>query len=616
MKMRSNLKYFFIGLLIILPSIFDCEKFLFIRYYSLIGSFALAMLFALESKKRINIPAFAVLLIYTVSFVIHYNFSVNGYNARLHFAEYGFYFLILLYVSSAKWDKGKLFITISHAVIVSGIVQIIYSLDDFAGRAGRIEGNTHYPNFLSLLFIAGVVSSAFLIIRYFSQGRKLRGLVYGLTGILLLYADFRTGSRNIIVLLPLAAFLIIFAYKKRMAVIGLTAAVLLMLLIPSNAQHRFFHEREINPYGVQRANIYKQTAGIALRNLPMGIGYNNLSYYTLKNNFPVEGRIARFGSHAKIAHNEYLEWFVSAGIFGLAIMLVFLYAFIGFIRRSNLKLPGKFILIILSLFFIMSVFDNALYLPYNAVVFFICMGALFRHFKANPGLLYKITVIIVFAILVITNAIDIYAHYKTKPINETLSSSEDITDENYEYITEKVLTLYALTGKPQYIESHIIVSEQLFKNTNSVKYFQNILDDYGMLLSSFPMEYRYYLTYSDFLMKYKNTVLRKNNSINEMIELNYQKGIDLNPRNPFYRYAFARYHLEQGDTAGAVSHLEKAIEYEPYFIRGIMLLNSLSDNPQLMQRQYEIMDSLPELLGKAKTQYEYKLLEYGENSVN
>ena len=344
MRILNNYgKYIFLFIIIILPSIFNCEHFMFIRYYALLNLSGWLLIYFAERERKINIYAISVFLLYIIIFTIHYNYSVNPYNSRLHFAEYAVYFTALVFISSIEWKKTRIFYTIASALSLSAVIQVFYSLPQIISGMNRIEGNTSYPNFLSLLLIGGITALIFISIRIFKLNRKSLFLTIPLT-LLLFFFLVKTGSRNIIVLIPFVAFFIVFTFKKRFSLIMLFVILILMLIIPSKSKNRMFHEAEINPYGVQRINIYKQAVNIGIDNLPFGIGYGNFHYYSLKNNFPVEGRIGRYAAHAKIAHNEYLEWFVNAGILGIILLISFLLIVIRYIyKKKKISLEDKFI---------------------------------------------------------------------------------------------------------------------------------------------------------------------------------------------------------------------------------------------------------------------------------
>lgn len=604
----NNIKYFLIGLLIILPSLFNSESFLFIRYYSLMGSISLFLIHKTRNRQNINMPVFFILTGYLITCALYYNFSVNSYNIRMHFAEYGFYMYAMLIIASIDWNARKLFKTLSHALIVSGLIQIAYSLGDLGRGAGRIEGNTAYPNFLSLLLIAGLAASIYLIIEQWIREKNKWGIVYIMPLLILLFGIFRTGSRNILILIPLMLFTVVFFYRKKWALIGLAAAVIIIVLVPSHSKYRLLHEKENNPYGVQRINIYKQVTGIAARH-PLGIGYNNLQYFTLQNNFPVEGRVGRYAANARIAHNEYLEWLVNTGLAGIILFVILLFYIIRFIGRNKLNNAlNKLVLTLIILFAIMSLFDNALYLPYNAMPLFICMGLLFNGRTHGNRPVMRYAVIIMLICLWIVNITDIYAHHRINKINRQLKNSEmDVS--GYRNINNELSLLHVITGKPQYVVSQIRISEILYNKTNEVQYFQHMLDNYNYLFKSYPMEFTHYLSYARLLQKYRHSLLRMNDNLPEKIDRSYGQAIQLCPFNPFYRYEYSRFLLSEEDTAAAVSQLNTAIQNEPNFISGINVLYNITGN-KLYERQLDsIYKNYKNLSDNAVTDYERMLLK-------
>lgn len=608
-NIKNNIIYILLFVIILIPSIFDCEEFIFIRIFALFINIVLLVLIIRKRNISFRIIPLLILGIYIVSSLYHYLFSVNAYNIRIHFNEYSIYFLLPIVFSLLKLNKDKYVKYIFHAIIISGIIQIIFSLPQLFGGASRIEGLTPYPNFLSFYLILAFSACLYFSLKMLIDRKKI-GLLYIILGIFILFMTFKTGSRNIFILLPASILIITFIFNKRAAVAMFALSIIIILILPSNARNRLFNEAEINPYGVQRENIYKQTFKIGLKNLPMGVGYNNLNYYTLRDNFPVEGRVGRYAASAKVAHNEYLEWFANAGLFGLIVLLLLLYSVIWFFRSKNKSREDKLVISFITLFAIFSLIDNALYLPMCAIVFVIMLAYLFTNQRAIEYRIIKIIIIvlILFNIFVSISDIILYKYYYNV-LEKIKGNYQEMSIDELKVLSADIYTMFNIDGKPDRMEKKLIVDKYTFTESGYADDFYSIINDYSTLTKYEKMNYRHYLGMTQLFRKYKSTILMRNSNNDSIINDNYLKAIELNPYNPFLRYEYANYLLFVNDTILAENQLKRAIFDEPYFINGHKKLYELKGKEKYEKEILFSEEEINQLKDKANTEYEKNLLK-------
>ncbi len=608
-RIKNNIVYILLFIIILIPSIFDCEEFMFIRAFALFINIILLIFIIRQRNISFRIIPLLILGIYILSSLYHYLFSVNAYNIRLHFNEYSIYFLIPVIISLLKFNKDKYIKYVFHAIIIGGIIQILFSLPQLFAGANRIEGLTPYPNFLSFYLVLAFSACLYFALRMLVEKKKM-GIIYIVLGIFILFMTFKTGSRNIFILLPAGILLISFIFNKKIAITMFILSIIIILILPSNAKNRLFNEAEINPYGVQRENIYKQVLKIGVRNLPMGIGYNNLNYYALKDNFPVEGRVGRYAASAKIAHNEYLEWFANAGVLGILILLLLLYAVIWFIRNRGKSKENKLIISFIILFSIFSLIDNALYLPMCATIFVIMLAYLFNKQMTVKYRIIQIIVIIiiVFNIFVSISDIVLFKYYYNV-LEKIKGNYQEMSMDELRSLSAGIHTIFNIDGKPDRIEKKLIVDKYIFTESGYVDDFYSIISDYSTLIKYDKMNYGYYLGTAQLFVKYKSTILRRNSGNDSIINDNYLKAIELNPYNPFLRHEYADYLLSINDTTLAENQLVVAIFDEPYFLNGYRKLYELTNDEKYMEKIISLEKKSEQLSKIAKIEYEKNLLK-------
>lgn len=597
-------------LLLSIPVIFSVlnfESFILLRYAAIVSGLMTVIWVILNNKKKVYLstPFLAFAGLFLLVNFLHFLFSKNPYNIRMYFTEFSVYIFIALYFSSGeiKENFDEMF---SVGIITASMLQGVYSVPQLIAGASRIEGNSNYPNFLSMLFSAGILSSIFMIRKYW---KKPLSVVYALFAAAAVFLAFRTGSRNVAVLLPAAIFILFFFLDRKKAVIISAAAIILLLIIPNPVRNRLIFESASNPVSVQRPKIYRQCIGIFLKNPLIGIGYNNLEKYSMKTNFPVEGRVGRYAAHAEIAHNEYIEWCVNNGIFGIAMWVII---FIMFLKSLYEAEKGRQLFTgIVFVYLCASVFDNSLYMPFNASIFFIAVGvSAQKSHRIEFSKVLKYAVVILALFVTASAAVDIAAAADTRNMQNEFKNASSLKE--YEKIEKRLERDFLMTVNPEFLRSGLAVAEKMFLLDNGVDRFYGMLDAYTVLGKIDEYNYMNHVSYARFLQRYKMSVLRRNENIDSLICAEYENAVALNPHNPFLRTEYARYLLIEGDTAQAEEQLKTAVKDEPNFLKGYRLYVEITGAEKsnfYINEIKRINDSISALRKNAKTEYERMLLD-------
>ncbi|PIP13824.1 MAG: hypothetical protein COX48_03155 [bacterium (Candidatus Stahlbacteria) CG23_combo_of_CG06-09_8_20_14_all_34_7] len=575
--MSKKFESLLIFLLIASASIFDCENFIFIRIFSLTTASILIFYLFKRKLNQSNLFLDIFLFLFIVSFALNYSFSVNKYNVRIYFAEYAGYFALMYLVNNFK-EKRDIMAILPYGLIASSLIQILYSIPQIIRGDARIDGNGGYANFMGFHLLLGILSTVHLLKKAINEKKSILVILIGILLMLLSYMALRTGSRNIIILAPIIVIFSLWGLRKKYVFIILTAIILLIVLIPNGSIERLLNEGKNNPYGTQRINIYKQVIDISLNHPFIGIGRNNLPLYSLETNFPVEGGVSRYGVHAEIAHSEYLEWIVGQGMFGLAMLLMMLIMFIIFER--NKKYSGenkKYLLFLILLYVFYGFIDNALYLPYNAVAFFILIALImpYSDVKAKQIKIEKYIIPVFLLIMLIFISLDIFVYfYSKKLVNEPKKLTGE-TENDLSIYNEMLKTAYicaVMSNNPRYFKYSFQINEKIFEKSGFVSDFYCALNALELYQKYDRRNHNTYLEAARFLIKYNETVLRKNENVDSMVLGLYEKAIKLNPFNPFLREEYAEYLISIFDTNYACMQMESAIANENNFIRGYLFL--------------------------------------------
>ncbi len=431
---------------------------------------------------------FVPIAIFVVSSFIATIFSPAFFSSIPGFIEYFSYFLFFLSLLILKPGKKKFLLLI----FIFSLVELIVCFTEIKGA--RVSGTYNYASYIVIPLFFGLLYS-------FSIKRKT---IKFILMALFLGTALLTGSRIVFVLILTLPFLI---FEKKILWTIVPVLILAALLIPNPVGRRIKGKADI--YSYQRPNLWKQAIKTALDRPITGWGHRNFEKVSLKYNFPVKGRYARA---AKIAHNQFLQYFADGGIiFLFAYMLLFYVFFLNF-RNMN-RMERTFIALIL----IHSLFDNPIYLPTNFLMF---LSVLYISGKKNQeyhiNLSHSIRRLI--PLLAIIYLLPLFSNYIVKRGERAFRSKDFEKASSFFSIGE------ALWPIPRNTLALSTVYEQFFLDTKEVDNLYYAFHFYQRAMESDPLDWKIPVETYKFLMRNK-----KNVGVKDPAKF-LEKAIELNPK--------------------------------------------------------------------------------------
>jgi len=328
----------------------------------LLGLYLVFLLFyAVMRMEKFSIERNIFLLpvaIFTVSSFIATLFSSAFFSSFEGFIEYFAYFLFFLSLLLLKPEKKKFLLVL----FIFSLLELIACFTQV--KSGRVSGTYNYASYIVIPLFFGLLYS-------FSINKKL--IKYILMA-LFLGATLLTGSRIVFVLILILPF---FLFEKKILWTIVPVLIVAALLMPNPVGRRIKGKADV--YSFQRPNLWKQATLTGMDRPITGWGPRNYKKVSLKYNFPVKGGYSRA---AKIAHNQFLQYFADGGIiFLFAYILLFYVLFLNFRRLTRVE--RTFLVVI----FIHSLLDNPIYLPTN---FLLTLSVLYISDKR--GEVYNVTI--------------------------------------------------------------------------------------------------------------------------------------------------------------------------------------------------------------------------------
>ncbi len=424
------------------------------------------------------------------------------------FLEYFAYLIFFVALLLIKPDKKLLLL----GVFVFCLVEIAACF--FQIGSARVSGTYEYANFFVFPLVVGFLYSFKLenkIIRY---------------SLMILFFVFSvlTGSRIVLVLilvLPLLLF-----KRKKFAWVG-PILLGLVLLVPNPVKKRIMGKVEV--YSLQRPNIWKQAIKTGLDRPLTGWGLRSFEKASLRYKFPVEGRYSR---KAKIAHNQFLQYFAEGGSI---LFLSYLYLFVVFFM--NFKKIGNFEKILITVVFIHSLLDNVLYLPANFLIFIVLLFTAddtAEAYKVNFSLPAKF----IFVLLSLIYIIPLSAYFLSKK-GETAFNNKEYGKALYHISLSE-----SLWPLPAYSTSLATANEQLFHETGLAGYLSFAFCLHSRAMESNPIDWELALNKYEFFKRYKKNIYNKDAA--ETAESFLLEAIELNPTNRMLYEKLMKDYKERG----------------------------------------------------------------------
>ncbi len=433
------------------------------------------------------------LSIFTAASFVVTLFSPALLSSMEGFLEYFAYLIFFLALLLIKPDKKLLL----PSVFIFCLIELIVCF--FQIGSARVSGTYGYANFFVFPLTFGFI---------YSINLKNKIIKYSLMALFFIFSIL-TGSRIVLILILVLPF---FLFKRKIFALAAPILLGLVLLIPNPIKKRVMGKVEV--YSLQRPNIWKQAMKTGLDKPITGWGLRNYEKASLRHNFPVKGIYSR---KAKVAHNQFLQYFAEGGIIFL---LAFLFLFVVFF--TNFKKLGKTELILIFVVFIHSFLDNVLYLPANFLIFIVLLYTA-DNSKEKYSLNFSLPVKLIFVLLSLIYLIPLFAYCAVKKAETEFKKQEY---ENAMYYFALAESLWPLPRYSTYLGT---ANEQMFYETGFVSYLSFAFYLHSRAAESNPIDWELSFKKYKFFKRHKKTI-RNENAV-ETAESFLLEAIELNPKD-------------------------------------------------------------------------------------
>jgi O-antigen ligase len=441
-------------------------------------------------KNRFLLP----LTIFTgISFIVTL-FSPAFLSSMEGFFEYFAYLVFFIALLIIKPDKKTLLLS----VFVFCLLELIICF--FQIGSARVNGTYEYANFFVFPLVFGFLYSSTLenkIIKY---------------SLMVLFFSFSVLTASRIVLVLILVLPVLLFRNKKITLVG-PILLGLILLVPNPVKKRVMGKVEV--YSLQRPNIWKQAIKTGLDRPITGWGFRSYQKASLRYDFLVEGK---YSKKAKIAHNEFLQYFVEGGII---LFLSYLYLFVVFF--INFKNFGKFERILITVVFIHSFFDNVLYLPANFLIFVVLLFTAEdsgEEYKANFSLPIR-SMFFLFSFLYL---VPLSAYFLAK------KGEAEFNNQEYRKALYHLSWAESLWPLPAYSTSLAIINEQMFYETESLSYLFFAFYLHSKAAESDPIDWKLPLRKYEFFKRHKKNIYNYNEDAANTAASFLLQAIELNPK--------------------------------------------------------------------------------------
>lgn len=454
----------------------------------------LSVFLFIDKDIRIKKNSFLLpLTIFTGASFIVTLFSPAFLTSMEGFLEYFAYLVFFISLLLIKPDKKLLL----FGIFVFCLIELIVCF--FQIGSSRVSGTYEYANFFVFPLVFGFLYSSKLENKIVKHSLMALFFVFSVL----------TASRIVLVLILILPFLL-FKHKKLAWIAPMLLG--LVLLVPNPIKKRVIGKIEV--YSLQRPNIWKQAIKTGLDRPFSGWGLRSFERASLRYNFPVNGK---YSKKAKIAHNQFLQYFAEGG---LILLLSYLFLFVVFF--INFKKYGNFERILILVVFIHSLFDNILYLPANFLVFIVILFTAddsAEEYTINFSLPGKV----IFILLSFVYLIPLSAYFLSKRGETAYDNKEYGEALYYLSLSESLWPL------PAYSTSLATANEQLFYETDLVGYLFFAFYLHSEAMESNPLDWELAFKKYEFYKRHKKNIC--NIDAAETAESFILEAIELYPTN-------------------------------------------------------------------------------------
>lgn len=432
---------------------------------------------------------FIPIAIFVVSSFIITIFSPALISSFIGFIEYFSYFLFFLSLIILKPEKNKFL----FVLFIFSLIELVVCYTEV--RGGRVNGTYNYASYIVIPLFLGFLYS-------FNLNKKV--LKYALM-VLFLVAALLTGSRIVFVFILILPFFLI---KRKILWAVIPILISIILIIPNPVGRRI--KGQVDIYSLQRPYLWKQATLTAMDRPIVGWGLRNYEKVSLKYNFPVKGKYERA---AKIAHNQFLQYFADGGVILLFAYILIFYVFLLNFRKLNIMERT-----LIGLILIHSLFDNTVYLPTNFLIFLSVLYVSDREEKKYKIVLSR-NVIKLIPLLAILYLLPLFSNYLVNR-GEIAFKRKDFEKASIAFSIAE-----ALWPIPRNSLALATVQEQFFLNTQGLHHLFYAFYFYGRAMENDPLDWKIPFETYKFLMRNKRNTGVRNPAIflEKAIELNLKE---------------------------------------------------------------------------------------------
>ena len=257
---------------------------------------------------------FYLLMLFNLLFIISIFFSSYKFKSILLFLDI---FLVCIYFVLFFYDKNdeqKYFFLILYLISLFSIINIVnYSFSIFE------EKNLFFSNPI----MQGLISGIGLLIAFYYILKRFNWVFFVLL-ILNLAGVFISASKAAFIGVVVFSFIMIILKRKKL-IPFLIILIILTFIIPNPIKNMFEFSLTKDPYAFNRIDIWKMSINIFKDNFLYGVGLGNFSEVSKKYNFKQIRGPANYFKVPRIPHNDYLKILCETGLFGLIILIVFIF---------------------------------------------------------------------------------------------------------------------------------------------------------------------------------------------------------------------------------------------------------------------------------------------------
>jgi hypothetical protein len=556
-------------------------------------------------------------------------------------------YAVLLYILVSFLGEWDHIIRLLVVLIGIGIGESCLAIAQ-GGLFGTIRpsGTFFNPNFLSG-YVGAVCTIVLSYLCYLHVGRLhlLRiswlsrvGLFASLCIVaLFLGAMIRTESRGGLMSMLVGVTLVIGLRFGRKGLGVLVLLIAVGILIPNSLRERFQVEHAQNPVGYARFQIWQSSVNEML-DYPLGVGIGLYQYVYPRYAFPIEGQIARYGTVAHTAHNEYLQMGVELGaasilIFSCGVAVVIREA--TWVLRQRLRRWQRGLIVGVSGatagILVHAAVDSNLHEPAVAIILTLCVGIIFsirrlatgegqlwRIFPMRPRLIWAgagILIVGILALIVVRLGLGWMAYE---------SGAHALDRGNFaEAIAQYRAAVTLNPGKALYHSSIAATYFQMFERSHEVAIAQAAVDELKSAIRLNPLDGRLSALLGHIYTRLASSAPRldtalesynKNRSLwMRQAVVAYERAIELDPFAPFYLLELGRLHHKLGERQTGLTYVQRAVEMEPNFLPGREWLANAYlelDQPGAARQEYlEIVDRQQRYAGWNKDPLEMRFLK-------